>query len=232
MSVAFTRSAASDDVKLDNFANYVRRQTIARFLARYELFRMQLHLKGSIIECGVHHGRGVMTWAKLSSALEPYALDRRIYGFDTFSGFPAIDAKDVPRRAHEAIRTGGFEPAYDVWAELQDVIREYDENRFLNQHQKIFLCRGDAVKTIPAFIEENPHLLISLLFLDFDLYAPTRVALEYFLPRMCRGAVLAFDEVNNPMWPGETQALLESVSLRNYTLRRFTMDPNITYVRL
>ena len=35
-----------------------------------------------------------MTWAKLSAILEPVNLTRRIYGFDTFSGFPAISEKD------------------------------------------------------------------------------------------------------------------------------------------
>ena len=49
---------------------------------------------------------------------------------------------------------------------------------------------------------------MSLLFLDFDLYEPTKAALEQFVPRMPRGAVLAFDELDNPIWPGETKALL------------------------
>ena len=49
-----------------------------------------------------------------------------------------------------------------------------------------------------------------MLFLDFDLYEPTRVALEHFLPRMPNGAVLAFDELDNPLWPGETLAMLEA----------------------
>lgn len=26
---------------------------------------------------------------------------------------------------------------------------------------------------------------------------------------MCKGAIVAFDEINNPWWPSETQALLE-----------------------
>jgi len=52
----FERSPCNTKDKLENFPKYVRRQTIARFLARYELFKMILDVKGSIIECGVHHG--------------------------------------------------------------------------------------------------------------------------------------------------------------------------------
>ena len=31
-----------------------------------------------------------MTWAKLSAVLEPNNLTRRIYGFDSFEGFPDV----------------------------------------------------------------------------------------------------------------------------------------------
>lgn len=46
------------DIKLRNFEKYVRRQDLARFLARYELFKMIKDIKGSIIECGIHYGGG------------------------------------------------------------------------------------------------------------------------------------------------------------------------------
>ena len=212
--------------KLDNFEKYVRRQVISRFLARYELFKMQIPIKGSIIECGVHHGGGLMAWAKLSSALEPYCLDRRIFGFDTFEGFPAIDEHDTG----EGAKTGNFEPGYDVYSELQESINDYNSNRFLNQFDKVFLIKGDATQTIPTFIKENPYLIVSLLFLDFDLYAPTKVALTSFLPRMGKGSILAFDEINNPWWPGETEAMLELLDLKGHCINRFSFDPNISYI--
>lgn len=220
------------DVKLDNFEKYIRRQSMSRFLARYELFKMQLDIKGCVIECGVHHGGGLLAWAKLSSALEPYALDRRIFGFDTFDGFPSVDEKDLGSEDNRNIKQGGFNTGYDVYEELQELIMEYNQNRFLNQFEKVFLVKGDATKTIPAFIKEHPYLLISLLFLDFDLYEPTKIALEYLLPRMSKGSILAFDEINNPWWPGETKALLEILNLRDWKINRFSFDPNIAYIVL
>lgn len=214
-------------IQFDNFEKYVRRQALSRFLARYELFKMQMSVKGCIIECGVHHGGGLMAWAKLSSALEPYALDRRIFGFDTFEGFPEIDNQyDTGGGA----KKGNFAPNYDVYSELMEVINEYNQNRFLNQFEKVFLIKGNATATIPTFIQENSYLLVSLLFLDFDLYAPTKVALENFLPRMGKGSIIAFDEINNPWWSGETEAMLEILNLKNYRINRFSFDPNISYI--
>ena len=68
----FDRSLFSTTDKLRNFSKYVCRQDIARFMVFFELFKKQIDLKGSIVECGVHQGGGLMTWAKLSSILEPY----------------------------------------------------------------------------------------------------------------------------------------------------------------
>jgi hypothetical protein len=68
--------------------------------------------------------------------------------------------------------------------------------------------------------------------MDFDLYEPTRVALEHFLPRMPRGAVIAFDELDNPLWPGETQAMLEFLESHRFCLERCHFDPYIGYAVL
>ncbi|MGG3020337.1 TylF/MycF/NovP-related O-methyltransferase [Brevibacillus parabrevis] len=182
----------------------------------------------------MHHGGGVMAWAKLSSGLEPYAFDRRVIGFDTFEGFPSIHESDQGSISNEnsQMRVGGFATGYDSFQELTDVIQEYDQNRFLNQFSKVELVKGDATHTIPQYIKENPHLLVSLLFLDFDLYEPTKVALDHFLHRMPKGAILAFDEIHNPWWPGETQALLETLDLRKTQVNRFPFEPNISYIVL
>ncbi len=232
MNTTFEKYSLPTQIKLDNFEKYVRRQSLARFLARYELFKMQMDIKGSIVECGVHHGAGLMAWAKLSAGLEPFALHRRIFGFDTFEGFPEIAAQDISAERNELSRIQGFRPEYDAFAELQELIAEYDQNRVLNQYTKVFLIKGDATETIPRFIQEHPYLLVSLLFLDFDLYKPTKIALEYFLPRMGKGSIIAFDEINNPWWPGETKALIELIDLKNFKINRFNFDPNIAYIVL
>jgi hypothetical protein len=218
----------SVETKLENFPKYVRRQHLKRFLSMYEVFKLALPVKGSIVECGVFKGFGVMTWAKLSTMLEPENLTRRIYGFDTFSGFPSVSDKDVNPLAD--IPKGGLYA--DSYEELQDLIKEYDRDRFLGHIQKIRLVRGDITVTIPQFLAENRHLVVALLFLDVDLYEPTKAAIENFLPRMPKGSVIAFDEVDNPMWPGETLALLDTVGLSRIRLRRMEWDPYISFAVL
>jgi hypothetical protein len=216
------------EIKLENFPKYVRRQHLKRFLALYEIFKLVLPVKGSIVECGVFKGFGIMAWAKLSAMLEPENLTRRIYGFDSFEGFPSSSALDQNPVA--APEPGGL--CANSHDELQALIAEYDRDRFLGHIDKVHLFRGDATHTIPAFLAEHQHLVVSLLFLDFDLFAPTKVAIECFVPRMPRGAVLAFDELDNPMWPGETLALLHSLGMRALRLQRLEWDPYISFAVL
>jgi hypothetical protein len=222
----FVNSSDSIETKLENFPKYVRRQHLKRFLAMYELFKLVQGIKGSIVECGVFRGFSLMSWAKLSSILEPENLTRRVYGFDSFDGFPSVTEMD--RSAAGDAAAGDFQgSSYD---ELQELIRVYDRDRFLGHIPKVQLIRGDATKAIPKFVEENTHLLVSLLFLDMDLYEPTKVALQHFLPRMPKGAVLAFDELDNPIWPGETVALLEKLDINRLMIQRMQWDPYIGYV--
>lgn len=230
--MVFEKSNCPVDKKLHNFTKYVRRQSIARFLVQNELFKKQLEIKGSIVECGVHNGGGAMAWAKLSSIYEPYNYHRKIYAFDTFEGFPGVDEKDGLSN-NPLAKVGAFsESEYNIYDELLQVIDEYDQNRFLNNKQKIELIKGDANITIPKFIEQNSHVMISLLYLDFDVYEPTVTALEHLLPRMPKGAILAFDELNNPDWPGETLALLEKFNLNDKKVECFHFEPNISYIQL
>ncbi len=215
--------------KIENFPKYVRRQNLTRFLALYEIFNRVVNIKGSIVECGVHQGFGIMTWAKLSAILEPVNLTRRIYGFDTFEGFPSVSEQDRSA-ASQHVKTGDLKA--DVYNEIMELSEINDSTRFLGHVPKVKLIKGDAVETIPQFIKDHPHALVSLLFLDFDLYEPTKAALETFVPRMPKGAVIAFDELDNPLWPGETLAMLEYTRERPIKIERLPFDPYIGFAVL
>ena len=56
----FLNCSDSVEIKLDNFTKYVRRQHLKRFLALYEVFKLVLPVKGSVIACGVWRGFSLM----------------------------------------------------------------------------------------------------------------------------------------------------------------------------
>lgn len=217
--------------KLANFPRFVPMADLGRFLARATIFERIQRVHGSVVECGVHLGGGLMTWTKLSAILEPLNHVRKVVGFDSFTGFTSIDAKDVSYALDNPhMLPGGL--AAGVKKELERDILAFDAVRPLGHISKTTLVEGDACYTIPQFLVDNPHFVCALLYLDFDVYQPTRVALESFLPRMPKGSVIVFDELNNEQWPGETQAVLDTVGLRSLRLERFPYQPQISFAVL
>ena len=82
---------------------------------------------------------------------------------------------------------------------------------------------------MPAFVEKNQHLMVSLLFLDMDLYEPTKAVIKALYPRIPKGGIIAFDELDNPIWPGETSALLETLGIGKLRIQRVDFDPYIGF---
>ena len=86
----------------------------------------------------------------------------------------------------------------------------------------VHLVKGDARETIPAFEKAHPHVMVSLAYIDFDLYEPCAAALRFVGPRLATGGVIAFDEALTDGFPGEGVALLEF--LQDHSGSRFKMS--------
>ena len=226
----FNTESCSIIEKIEAFPKYISRQCLGKFLTKYELFKKILTVNGSIVECGVLYGAGLMTWAKLSSLFEPSNHTRKIIGFDTFEGFLDLSTKDTDTGVSSQLKTGGLTgSSYD---HIMEVIKVFDLNRPVSHIPKIELVKGDLCHTASHYVNENPHLVVSLLYLDVDLYEPTKEALKIFLPRMPKGAVIVFDELNAKIFPGETQAVHEVIGLNNLTIERFHFDSYVSYAVL
>lgn len=224
----FESSAGSTSDKLDAFPKFASRQAMAKFLARVEIFKRILSVNGSILECGVLHGGGLLTWAKLSSIYEPANHTRKVVGFDTFEGFPSVHEKDGA--VSDLVRKGALagSPLDDVKA----AVALYDTNRPIAHIPKVELVQGDLTLTAKSYVSQNPHLVVSLLYLDVDLYEPTKAALEAFVPRMPKGSIIAFDELNAKIFPGETQAVDEVLGIKNLRIERFPFDSYVSFAVL
>lgn len=223
------KSIGTNIDKLKSFTKFVPFTEFPKFICKYEIFKKILHIHGGIVECGVHQGGGLMTWALLSSIFEPVNHIRKIVGFDTFEGFADITEQDKTTNNAQA-KVGGL--AVNSYEDIKEAIRIYDMFRPLGHINKVELVKGDASLTIEKYIAENPHLVVSLLYLDFDVYAPTRRAIELLVPRMPKGAIIAFDELYIKQWPGETQALIDTIGISNLQIERFPFFPQISYAVL
>src|SRR5437016_495495 len=90
----FNNSNGTSVWKLQNFPKYVPRQTITRFLVRYEIFKKIINIQGSIVEIGVLDGGSLLSWAQFSAIFEHLNYQRKIIGFDMYGDKPAAGEKD------------------------------------------------------------------------------------------------------------------------------------------
>ncbi len=214
--------------KLNNFTLFTPNNVISKFLVREELFKKILNIHGSIVEIGVANGIGVSSFQHLSMIYEPYNEHRPIYGFDNFEGFINFTKEDLTTNSKELFIGNYKSDSEKIIYQSGKINNEY---RPIKKDNDIKLIKGDIIETVPEFINKNNHLIVSLLYLDCDLYEPTKVALKYFINRMPKGSVIAFDELAHNDFPGETNAYEDILGIRNYKLERFERT-KVSYIVL
>jgi hypothetical protein len=205
---------------------FANRIAVTAALSRIELFRMVQDIPGAIIECGVYKGNSLLLYMQLSMILEPYAINRSIIGFDTFSGFRSIDADEDPDDIDELMFSDTDESIIQEMIDANDLVRP------VNRIPRCEIVKGDIMETVPAFPKTRPDLVVAMLILDTDLFSSTKVALETFLPFMPKGAIVVLDEVAYRNFPGETAALRDVLDLSTVELKRLPFDSCVGYFRV
>jgi Macrocin-O-methyltransferase (TylF) len=212
-----------------NLPLYMNRECLGDMVTTIELYRRILHVPGEVMEFGTRWGRRLSLLVNLRELYEPHNYTRRIVGFDTFSGFPRVSEKDGD---HPKIRVGSLSVAENYVAHLDAVLEAHEHESLLAHVKRFQICAGDVRQTLRAYLAAHPEALISLAYFDLDLYEPTKACLELALPRMAKGSILAFDQLSQLNFPGETRALLEVLDLSSLRLERLSFHPYPIFIRL
>ena len=211
-----------------NIPLFLNRQIISRVLFFQKVYKKILDVPGVIMEFGVLWGRDLVSLMNFRGIYEPYNYTRKIIGFDTFEGFLDLHEKDNIEKI--PIKKGDFSTTegYEVYLER---LLQYHEGESPLSHIKRFeLVKGDVRETLPKYLEDNPETIISLAYIDVDVYEPTKAILETIKPYLVKGSVIGFDELNFHAFPGETIAFNEVFGLNNYRLYRVPYDPISCYL--
>jgi predicted O-methyltransferase YrrM len=121
---------------------------------------------GSILEFGVFKGTTINHLAAL-------APDRRLFGFDSFTGLP------------------------EDWAGSRYSKVNFDrKGRKPRVASNVTLIEGWFEDTLPSFLQREPGP-IAFMHIDCDIYSSTRTVLDLTAARLAPGAVLVFDEFFN-----------------------------------
>jgi len=223
----FKQSPIADNEILDNLELFIRRQSLSKILFMDELYKKIIYTQGVVMEFGVRWGKNLALLSSLRGIYEPYNWTRKIIGFDTFEGFPSVHEKDGKG---SSIQKGGYSVS-DNYQDYLNQILEYHQNESPISHIKKFeLIKGDACLTVPRYLKNNPHTIISFAYFDLDIYEPTLECLKAIKNHITKGTILAFDELNNADFPGETAALKEVLGLSSYKICRSPLAPCPSYL--
>ncbi len=222
----FEKSPIARDELLANLGLYMPRQVIMRLLFFHELYQQIISTPGVVMEFGCRWGVNLSYLVALRGIYEPYNHNRRIIGFDTFSGLKGRSDKD----GNSPLAVDGkYATASGYQHHLKMVLDCLEAFCPLAHIQKFEIVPGDVREALPAYLRKNPQTIVSLAYFDMDLYEPTKAALELILPHAVKGTIIGFDELNWSEMPGPTLALKEILGMR-YPLKRSPLQPIPGYV--
>ena len=160
--------------KKDLENDYVRGRTLEAICRRLGSVR------GAAAELGVYRG----AFARCVNALLP---ERKLYLFDTFTGFDGAEA---------AAESAGFTEAH----------RNTNAGRVLAllPHPEQAVLRPGLFPATAAGLEDERFALVSL---DVDLEESTLAGLRFFCPRLSAGGCLLLHDWASPRLPGVARAL-------------------------
>jgi hypothetical protein len=225
----FKGAPLPDDEILPNLGLFLSSKSLSRVLFFYEIYKKILHTHGIIVEFGVRWGQTLSILSALRGIFEPFNRHRKIVGFDTFAGFKGMSDKDG---ALCKTVDGSFSVSENYEQYLETLLGLQEALNPIPHLKKFELVRGNAMETIPAYLKRQPETIVSLAIFDFDIYQPTRAALEAIKPHLFKGSVLVFDELADDIFPGETVALREVFSLADLKIERLPMTARVSYVVL
>ena len=153
------------------------------------------HLDQDIIEFGVASAGLTII---LAHFLKKIGSKRKIIGCDTFEGFPYDDKYEFNR--HRKCECCGIK-----FDQILEKIKKYDVN------DKIVLVKGMFEETLYQKLSDKKY---SLVFIDCDLYDSTKISLDYSLPRLVKGGIIAFDEYESE--EKETPAYGETIAANEF----------------
>ncbi len=173
----------------------------------FEMYERVADIPGAIVECGVGRCR---TFLYLTHFAEREGKGRRVFGFDSFAGFPEPTKEDTsPRNAKRGewnYLTPGDVPVILRTAGVPAVfVRE-----------NVTLVQGFVEDTLLSYAG-GP---IALLHLDLDLYSAYKTSLERLVPFVSEGGLVLFDEYEEKEWPGARKAIDEFLVGKPWKLER------------
>ena len=225
----FKNNPIPDDELLRNLYLFIKRQDLSSLLFFNDMYKEIIDIHGSIFEFGVRWGRNLGLFSALRGVYEPFNHTRSIVGFDTFEGLDSLDKKDGK---HKIAKKGSLSVTNKYEKYLEKVLQYHEDESPISHIKKFEIIKGNATVTLPKYLEENQQTIVALAYFDMDLYKPTKICIEKLRERLGKGSIVGFDELASKKFPGETTALIDTLGIKNYKIRRTPYSAFQSYIKI
>jgi hypothetical protein len=173
------------------------RQTAGRLFYFQEMLERVRAAQGDVVECGVSIGHGILSFMMLG---EMMGRDRRVWGFDSFEGFPVCTEADRKSDGTHQVRHGYYATP------LRMVTQVLEDGRVSPSliEKNLRTVKGYFDRTLGQYEGR-----IAVLHLDCDLYESYRTCLAALYEKVVPGGVIMFDEYEDDSFPGARRAVDE-----------------------
>jgi hypothetical protein len=226
----FLKSPIPADDLLFNLGLYTRSSLLVKYLVMYELYRNLLPVPGVIMEFGTWWGQNLVLLENLRAILEPFNKQRKIIGFDTFSGYPPPSTYDGNGKFWNE---GSYSTSSGYKTYLEELLRTHEGSNVLGHVAGVHeLVEGDVSKTVPGYLQTHPETIVAFAYFDMGLYEPTLGALKAIKPHLVPGSMILFDELTWPEAPGEAIAFREVFKPSEYNIEKLALYPSKSVITL
>ncbi len=222
----FKKSPIPNDQVFSNLGLFLSSKDLSRILFMEHIYKKIIDVQGVVFDFGTRWGQNMAIFSALRGLYEPFNRHKKIVGFDTFSGFPRVMKEDG---SSPLMKKGNISVTKNYEVYLEQVLNYHEGISPLAHIKKFEIVKGDAVLELEKYLNKHKETIVALAYFDFDIYEPTKKCLEFIKPRLVKGSLLAFDELNDHDSPGETIALQEVFGLNNIKLKRYPYTSRTSY---
>lgn len=222
----FKQCPIPEDQIFSNLGLFLNSKDLARILFMDHIYKQIIEVQGVVMDFGTRWGQNMAIFTALRGMYEPFNRHKKVIGFDTFKGFPKLSPKDG---GSDLMKLGNVSVTAKYEEYLDEIMKSHESANPLSHIKKYEIIKGDASLEIKKYLKEFPETIIALAYFDFDIYLPTKECLQAIKPRLVKGSILAFDELNDHDSPGETAALIETFGLNNIRLKRYQYTSRTSY---
>lgn len=196
--------------KIDDVFHQLNLGNIGNVIYWQKFFEMSKNVSGDIVECGIGRGRSMIILCALNYFLgKKEGGQRRIFGYDSFEGFPEPSIEDKSFR----------NPKKGDWSKSPSGKYDYSKQFITNVLTEANIPLNEIhLSLTKGFFNESllnhPDEPIAILHVDGDLYESHKSILQILFDRVSKGGIIIFDDVMNDEdyedpFPGSKKAVKE-----------------------